>query len=169
MDKGRITLASSQERETLDRLGSYLSRSGVDCRVESAGGDAGRLALTVPGRDANKARRALQDIVLTDAAGEHPDEVVEIRCDATERDEIAAWLQSLLEEQDEDGTPIFFYRALYEQLLDALLKDSRAEAPVFLLRGLRPFLPDAHRRLIVSPALREFFHLIDAVSEAEES
>src|SRR5690606_29458212 len=93
------------------------------------------------------------------------DEVVEVRCEPGERDEIAAWLQSLLDEQDEEGSHVYFYRSHYEHVLDALLASARAEIPVFLLRGLQPFLPEPPRRLMMSPALREFFHLIDVVSE----
>jgi hypothetical protein len=74
----------------------------------------------------------------------------------------------LLDEQDEEGSHIYFYRTHYEHVLDALLATARAEIPVFLLRGLQPFLPEPPRRLMMSPALREFFHLIDVVSEDGE-
>jgi hypothetical protein len=53
-------------------------------------------------------------------------------------------------------------------MLDALLAEGRAEAPLFLLRGLRPFLPESHRRLLMGKALQEFFQLIDAVSSSDE-
>ncbi len=164
MEKGRIILASTRERESLERLGKYLERAGVECRVDPVEGEHGRFALTVSEKLARKARRALQDIVPAEGAENGADEVIEIRCEPGERDAIAAWLQALLEEHDEDGTPVFFYREHYEALLDSLLKHSRAEATVFLLRGLRAFLPEGPRRLMLSPALQEFFHLIDAVS-----
>jgi hypothetical protein len=167
MDGGFISLATSLERETLERLEKYLSGRGTPCWVGSTGEDSDRFALFVHEADAGAARRVLQDIVLPESAEEPAEEVVEIRCNPEERDAIAAWLQSLLEEQDEEGTQVFFYRAHYEQALDALLADSRAEIPVFLLRGLHAFLPDASRRLMMSPALREFFQLIDAVSEPD--
>jgi hypothetical protein len=167
MQGGFISLASSLERETLERLEKYLVGRGTPCWVGPAGEDSDRYALFVHEADAGAARRALQDILLPEDAGE-ADEIVEIRCEPGERDEIAAWLQSLLDEQDEEGTHIFFYRAQYEQVLDALLASARAEIPVFLLRGLRPFLPEPPRRLMMRPALREFFHLIDVVSEENE-
>lgn len=168
MEGGFISLASSLERETLERLEKYLAGRGTTCWVGSAGEDSDRFALFVHEADAGAARRVLQDIVLPESEEQPADEVVEIRCEPGERDEIAAWLQSLLDEQDEEGTHVFFYRAHYEQALDALLATARAEIPVFLLRGLQPFLPEPARRLMMSPALREFFHLIDAVSETEE-
>jgi hypothetical protein len=170
MDGGFISLASSLEPETLDRLEKYLAGRGTPCWVGPAGEDSDRFALFVHEADAGAARRVLQDIVLPESpeqpAGESV-EVVEIRCEPGERDEIAAWLQSLLDEQDEEGTHVFFYRADYENVLDTLLAESRAEIPVFLLRGLRPFLPEPARRLMMSAALREFFQLIDAVSTEE--
>lgn len=165
MERGIISLASSIERETLERLEKYLAGRGTPCWVGPAGEDSDRFALFVHEADAGAARRALRDIVPTGNADEPEDEVVEIRCEPDERDEIAAWLQSLLDEQDEEGTHVFFYRARYEHVLDELLARSRVEIPVFLLRGLQPFLPESTRRLMMSPALREFFHLIDVVSE----
>jgi hypothetical protein len=60
---------------------------------------------------------------------------------------------------------VYFHRAEYEDALDSLLAHSRMEISVFLLRGLQPLLPEPPRRLMMSPALREFFKLIDAVSE----
>jgi hypothetical protein len=167
MEGGFISLASSLERGTLERLEKYLAGRGTSCWVAPAGEDSDRFALFVNEADARTARRVLHDIVLPGDAGQAADEVVDIRCEPGERDEIAAWLQSLLEEQDEVGTLIFFYRSQYEQALDSLLAESRAVIPVFLLRGLQPFLPEPQKRLMMSPALREFFHLIDAVSEEE--
>jgi hypothetical protein len=168
MDGGFISLASSLERETLERLEKYLAGRGTPCWVGAAGEDSDRYALFVHEADAGTARRVLQDIVLPESEEQPADEVVEIRCEPGERDEIAAWLQSLLDEQDEEGTHVFFYRAHYEQVLDTLLAHARAEIPVFLLRGLQPLLPDPPRRLMMSPALREFFQLIDAVSEGSD-
>jgi hypothetical protein len=165
MEGGFISLASSLERETLERLEKYLAGRGTPCWVGPAGEDSDRHALFVHEADAAAARRVLQDIVLPESAEEPADDVVEIRCEPGERDEIAAWLQSLLDEHDEEGTHVFFYRAHYEHALDALLAHARAEIPVFLLRGLQPFLPEPPRRLMMSPALREFFQLIDAVSD----
>lgn len=168
MDRGFISLASSLERETLERLEKYLAGRGTPCWVAPAGEDSDRFALFVHEADAGAARRVLQDIVLPEQDELPADEVVEIRCEPGERDAIAAWLQSLLDEQDEEGSHVFFYKAHYEHVLDDLLKSSRAEFPVFLLRGLQPFLPEPPRRIMMTPALREFFQLIDAVSEDDE-
>jgi hypothetical protein len=167
MEGAFISLASSLERETLERLEKYLAANGVACWAGPAGGDSERFALFVPEADADKARRILQGIVLPEEGEEPAEEIVEIRCSEDPRDAIASWLQSLLDEHDEDGTHIFFYRAQYENLLDALRLSGRAEVSVFLLRGLEPFLPEASRRLMMSPALREFFHLVDVVSEPD--
>jgi hypothetical protein len=168
MDGGFISLASSLERETLERLEKYLAGRGTPCCIGPAGEDSDRHALFVHEVDADSARRALRDIVPPgEDDAEESGEVVEIRCNADERDEIAAWLQSLLDEQDEEGTHVFFHRADYEDALDSLLAHSRMEIPVFLLRGLQPLLPEPPRRLMMSPALRDFFQLIDAVSEDE--
>jgi hypothetical protein len=163
-----ISLASSLERETLERLEKYLARHGVACWAGPAGEGSGRFALFVSESEAEKARRILQGIVLSENDEEPAEEIVEIRCNEEERDAIAAWLQSLLDEHDEDGTHIYFYRAQYENLLDSVRASGRAEVSVFLLRGLEPFLPEASRRLMMSPALREFFHLVDVVSQPEE-
>jgi hypothetical protein len=168
MNGGFIVLASSLERETLERLEKYLAGRGTPCWVAPTGEDSDRFALFVHEVDGGAARRVLQDIVLPEQDELPADEVVEIRCDAGERDEIAAWLQSLLDEQDEEGSHVYFYKSHYETVLDELLKSSRAEIPVFLLRGLQPFLPELPRRIMMSPALREFFQLIDAVCEDSE-
>ncbi len=165
MNSGFISLASSLERETLERLEKYLAGHGMKCRVAPAGGNSDRFALFVSEADAGTARRVLQDIVLPEQDELPADEVVEIRCDTDERDAIAAWLQSLLDEHDKEGSHVFFYRRLYERVLDDLLKSSRAEFPVFLLRGLQAFLPEAPRRIMMTPALREFFQLVETVSE----
>ncbi len=168
MDGGFITLGSSLERETLERLEKYLVGRGTPCWIGPAGEDSDRFALYVHEADAASAHRALRDIVPPSGdADDGGGEVVEIRCDPGERDEIAAWLQSLLDEQDEEGSYVFFHRAGYEAALDSLLAEARMEIPVFLLRGLQPFLPEPPRRLMMSPALREFFKLIDVVSEDE--
>lgn len=167
MDSGFITLASSLERETLERLERYLASHGVPCWAGPAGEGSERFGLFVPEADAGKARRLLQGIVLSEDAEEPAEELVDLRCDEDEREAIAAWLQSLLDEHDEDGTHIYFYKAQYEDVLDGLRASGRAEIPVFLLRGLEPFLPDDSRRLMMSPALREFFHLVDVVSEPD--
>ena len=168
MEGAFISLASSLERETLERLEKYLGQHGVACWAGPASEGSERFALFVPESDAGKARRILQGIVLSEEDEEPAEEIVEIRCDDEEREAIASWLQSLLDEHDEDGTHIFFYKPQYENLLDALRASGRAEVSVFLLRGLEPFLPEGSRRLMMSPALREFFQLVDVVSGGDD-
>ena len=161
-----VSIASSLERPTLERLEKYLVHLGVACRVVAT--QTGRFSLSVPESEVEKARRILADVALHASDSSLEEDVVEIRCNEGERAEIAAWLQILIDEQDREGSPVFFHRAHYEALLDALLSTGQAEAPVFLLRGLRPYLPEGSKRLVMGPALQEFFQLIDAVSSAEE-
>ncbi len=158
-------IASSVERATLERLEKYLSHLGVTCRVQTT--QSGKFALSVPGAEVEKARRVLEDLARGTEA-DSDEEVVEIRCNESERTEISAWLQILIDEHDKEGSPVFFHRAHYEALLDALLSTGQAEAPVFLLRGLVPFLPEGSKRLVMGPALQDFFRLIEAVSSADE-
>ena len=163
-----VTIASSLERVTLERLEKYLSRHDIQCNVMPAAEHTERFALSVPEDEAGRAQRVLEDIALRSGDALSAEEVVDIRCDETERTEIATWLQLLLDEQDEEGSPIFFYRPHYEAMLDALHAEGHVEAPVFLLRGLKPFLPAGPKRVVMSLALREFFLLIEAVAADEE-
>ncbi len=164
-----VSIASSLERATLERLEKYLARHGLECRIEPMVKPSERFSLSVSAADAEKAGQVLGDIALRGGDMSSAEEVVEIRCDESERTEIATWLQLLLDEQDEEGSPIFFYRPQYEALLDALVAEGHAEAPLFLLRGLGPFLPEGQKRVVMGRALQEFFHLIDAVSSADET
>jgi hypothetical protein len=164
-----VPIASSLERASLERLEKYLSGHGLECRVEPVAAASERFALSVSALDAEKAKQVLEDIALRGGDMQSADEVVEIRCDESERTEIATWLQLLLDEKDVEGSPIFFYRPDYEALLDALVADGHAEASVFLLRGLSSLLPENSKRVLMSRGLQEFFHLIDAVSDPEET
>jgi len=161
----RAVIASSLERSTLERLEKYLSHLAVNCQVQST--QSGRFALSVPAEEVEKATRILEEVAhVSESASE--EDVVELRCNESERAVISAWLQILIDEQDKEGSPVFFHRAHYEALLDALLATGQAEAPVFLLRGLKPFLPEGSKRLIMGPALQDFFQLIEAVSSEDE-
>ncbi len=162
-----VPIASSLERATLERLEKYLARHGIECAVKLGIEPSERYTLSVAGADAGKAQRVLEDISLPGADMLAAEEEVEIRCDEIERTEIATWLQLLLDEQDEEGSPIFFYRPYYEAMLDALHLEGSADVPLFLLRGLKPFLPAGPKRVVMSPALREFFHLIEVLSSDE--
>ncbi len=169
MEGPAVPLASSLEHASLERLEKYLARHGLQCRVERAPEPSERFVLTVAAADADKAKRLFEDIALRGGDMSAADEWVELRCDENERNEIAAWLQLLLDEQDVEGSPIFFYRPQYEALLDALMAQGHAEVSVFLLRGLGPFLPEGPRRMVMSRALQEFFQLIESVAADEES
>jgi len=162
-----VPIASSLEKATLERLEKYLARHGLECHLEPVGENSERFALSVAEADAAKAQRVLEDISLHGGDMLSADEVIEIRCNENERTEIATWLQLLLDEQDEEGSPIFFYKPYYEEVLDALHAEGHAEVPLFLLRGLKPFLPAGPKRVVMSVALREFFDLIEAVSADE--
>src|SRR6185295_3225906 len=114
-----VPIASSLERATLERLEKYLDRHGIDCIVKPVAEHTERFALSVAEGEVGKAQRVLEDIALRSGDALSAEEVVDIRCDETERTEISTWLQLLLDEQDEEGSPIFFYRPYYEAMLDA--------------------------------------------------
>jgi hypothetical protein len=159
-----VPIASSLERASLERLEKYLARHGIECCVIPVAVNSERFALSVAKAEAGRAQRVLEEIALPGGDMLSAEEVVEIRCNENESTEIATWLQLLLDEQDEEGSPIFFYRPYYEALLDGLHAQDQVEAPVFLLRGLKPFLPSGPKRVVMSLALREFFDLIEALS-----
>jgi len=162
-----VPIASSLERGTLERLEKYIARHGIDCVVKLEIEPSERYTLSVSAASAGKAQRVLEDIALPGADMLAAEEEIELRCDENERTEIATWLQLLLDEQDEEGSPVFFYRSHYEAMLDALHFEGQADVPLFLLRGLKPFLPAGPRRVVMSPALREFFHLVETLSSDE--
>jgi hypothetical protein len=164
-----VPIASSLERATLDRLDKYLARHGIVCQLEHPAAYSERFVLSVVESEASKAQRVLEEIALLGGDMQSAEEVVDIRCNEVECTEIATWLQLLLDEQDEEGSPIFFYRSFYEVILDGLHDEGHVEAPIFLLRGLRPFLPAGPKRVVMSVALREFFDLIEVVSTDEEA
>ena len=162
-----VPIASSLEKATLERLEKYLARHGLECRVEHVAENSERFALSVAEVDAAKAQRVLEEISLLGGDMISADEVIDIRCDESERTEVATWLQLLLDEQDEEGSPIFFYKPYYEAILDGLHDAGHAEVSLFLLRSLKSFLPAGPKRVVMSRALREFFDLIEAVSAEE--
>ena len=113
----RAVIASSLERAALERLEKYLSHLGVNSEVQAT--KSGRFALSVPAEEVEKATRVLEEVAHVSEAPSEED-VVEIRCNDSERAVISAWLQILIDEQDREGSPVFFHRAHYEALLDAL-------------------------------------------------
>ncbi len=158
-----IHLASSLERDSLERLKAYLVLHGLECLVRADAEGGARASLVVAKNQLDKAQKVLDDLVLAgDPEGAHDD--IEIELSGEEGGEIAAWLQLLLEEHDQDGTPIYFYRQRYEETLDLLRNQGKLVMSDYLIRGLRPFLPAPEKRLIMARALQEFFHIIDAVA-----
>jgi hypothetical protein len=140
----------------------------VACHFQASGPDGNRWALVVEAEDLEKARKVLSDIALAESSGDHADEVVEIHLEEAEATEISAWLELLLEQQDKEGTPIYFYRSHYEAIVDALHAEGRLEVPAFLLKALASFIPKGAGKLVMGLHLQEFFHLIEAVSSGED-
>lgn len=163
-----VPIASSAERPSLERLEKYLRHHGVNCRMasgEEGGRPSGKHTLLVPAAEADRAMQVLDAIACSGGEADAAEEVVEVGFDGTERIEVAAWLQTLLDEEDKEGSPIFFRRAEYESMLDELHGTGRVEIPVYLLMGLAGFIPEGPRRAMMGGGLQEFFSLIEAVVE----
>lgn|GEM_PF-1625483 len=158
-----IHLASSLERDSLERLKAYLVLHGLDCQITADPQGGAKSSLTVAKDQLPKAQKVLDDLVLAgdpESAGDD----IEIDLSGEEGNEIATWLQLLLDQHDKDGTPIYFYRQRYEEALDRLRLEGRLVMPVYLIRGLHPLLPPVEQRLLMARALQEFFHIVDAVA-----
>lgn len=162
-----VPIASSSDRPSLERLEKYLRHHGIDCRVEQSPRGADKFALHVGAANLESAQKVLDGIAQTHVDPDHAEEVLEISLDGTERIEVASWLQILLDEQDNEGSPIYFFRGEYEAILDALHETGRVEIPLYLFKGLRSFIPEMGRRVMMGRALQEFFSLIEAVAEGE--
>lgn len=159
-----VPIASSAERASLERLEKYLRHHGIGCRMDQGGRVAGKYILLVPSSDLDKAQKVLEAIA-TDPDPEGEEEVVEVGFDGTERIEVATWLQILLDEEDNEGSPIYFFRDGYEAMLDGLHGAGRVEIPVYILKGLKAYIPEGPKRALMGSGLQEFFSLIEAVSE----
>lgn len=163
-----VAIASSSERPSLERLEKYLRHHGIECRIVQDGRNPDKHILQVaPGR-LEGAQKVLDEIAYSHPDPEKAEEVLEIRLDGNERIEVASWLQILLDEEDHEGSPVFFYRAAYETILDELHESGHVEIPLYILKGLRSFIPEMQKRIVMGRALQEFFSLIEAVSEGEE-
>lgn len=165
-----VPIASSSERPSLERLEKYLRHHGIACRIgPSAGrGDGGeKFALEVDAGRIEAAKQALDNIAYSHVDPDHAEEVIEIALDGNERIEVASWLQTLLDEQDREGSPVYFFRPEYESILDALHETGRVEIPLYIIKGLRGFIPEAPKRVMLGRALQEFMSLIEAVAEGE--
>jgi hypothetical protein len=163
-----VSIASSSERPSLERLEKFLRHHGIECRIAQssipAPQGAERFALQVEGSKLETAKQVLESIHVDP---DHAEEVLEISLDGTERIEVASWLQILLDEHDNEGSPIYFFRPEYEAILDSLHETGRMEVPIYILKGLRSFIPEMQKRVVMASALQEFFSLIEAVSEGE--
>jgi hypothetical protein len=163
-----VPIASSSELPSLERLEKYLRHHGVNCRMasgEEGGRTSGKHTLLVPAAEVDHAMHVLDAIACSGGDAETVEEVVEVSFDGTERLEVAAWLQTLLDEQDTEGSPVYFHRPEYEAMLDGLHGTGRVEIPVYLLMGLASFIPEGPKRAMMGSGLQEFFSLIEAVVE----
>ena len=93
--------------------------------------------------------------------------LTEPRAPTSERIEVATWLQILLDEHDQEGTPIYFFRSEYEAILDELHAEGKVEIPLYILKGLASFIPEGSKRAVMGPGLQGFFSLIEAVARGE--
>lgn len=162
-----VPIASSAERPSLERLEKYLLHHGIGCQLDQGGRVAGKYNLLVPSADLDLAQKVLDGIAFSDSDSGAAEEVVDVSFDGTERIEVATWLQMLLDEEDREGSPIFFFRSEYEAMLDELHGTGRVEIPLFLLRGLSSFIPEGPKRVLLGSGLQEFFSLIEAIAEDE--
>ena len=162
-----VPIASSAERASLEPLEKYLSHHGILCRVGQDDRNGGKFQLLVSPSALNRAQRVLDDIAYTSIDPGNAEETIQINFDGTERIEVATWLQVLLDEQDHEGSPVFFFRAEYEAILDELHAAGRVEIPLYILKGLNAFIPEGPKRMMMGSGLQEFFALIEAVAKGE--
>lgn len=163
-----VSIASSAERASLERLEKYLTHHGIHCLVRQDDRKGEKFHLLVSPANLDQAQRVLDDIAYTSLDPENAEEVVEISFDGTERIEVATWLQILLDDQDHEGSPVFFFRGEYEAILDELHSSGRVEIPLYILKGLKSFIPEGPKRTVMGPGLQEFFTLIESVTEEED-
>lgn len=158
-----VQIASSLDRESLERLASYLTLHGLKCEVKADASGGSLHALWVREEFLAEAQKVLDDLVSN---GEGDGDDIEIDLVDDERTVVAAWLQSLLDEHDRDGSPIYFYHGRYSEALDQLRDGGRLILSVQLMRGLKPFLPTEEKRLTMGRPLQDFFQIVDAVCAA---
>lgn len=163
-----LPIASSVERPSLERLEKYLNHHGIQCQLRQNERNAEKFQLLVAAEELTKAQTLLSEIAYSSRDLDKADEVVEINFDGTERLEVASWLQVLLDEQNHDGSPIYFFQDEYEAVLDKLHSSGHVEIPVFILKGLKTFIPQGAKRSLTGQGLQEFFSLIEAVAESNE-
>ena len=162
-----VTIASSAERASLERLEKYLQHHSILCRIGQDDRNSEKFHLLVAPPNLNLAQKVLDDIAYSSIDPEDAEETIEINFDGTERIEVATWLQILLDEQDHEGSPVYFFRSEYEAILDELHASGQVEIPLYILKGLYSFIPEGPKRTIMGPGLQEFFALIEAVAKGE--
>ncbi|HKP96217.1 MAG TPA: hypothetical protein VJ385_10705 [Fibrobacteria bacterium] len=162
-----VPIASSAERASLERLEKYLSHHGILCHVRQDDRNGEKFHLLVSPPNLNQAQRVLDDIAYSSIDPDNAEEALEIRFDGSERIEVATWLQILLDEEDHEGSPVYFFRGEYEAILDELHASGRVEIPLYILKGLKSFIPEGPKRMVMGSGLQEFFALIEAVAKGE--
>src|SRR3954463_9796418 len=129
-----VPIATSAERPSLERLGKYLSHHGILCRVRPDDRNGEKFHLVVSPGNLDQAQKVLSEVALSGDM-EEAEQAIEIQFDGTERIEVATWLQILLDEQDHEGSPIFFFRPEYETILDELHASGKVDIPLYILKG----------------------------------
>jgi hypothetical protein len=163
-----VPIASSVERPSLERLEKYLGHHGIKCQLRQAMHAAEKFQLLVGPKDLEKSQGLLADIAYSSMDLDYAEEVIEVAFDGTERIEVASWLQVLLDEKDYEGSPVYFFKPELEAILDELHSSGRVEIPLYILNGLKSFIPEGPSRMQMGQGLQEFFTMIEAVTEGEE-
>ncbi len=163
-----VPIASSVERPSLERLEKYLSHHGIACSMRQDNLNAEKFQLMVTAADLEKAKSVLDDIAFHSVDPDSAEELVEISFSGNERIEVESWLQVLLDEHDREGSPVYFFKPEFEAVLDELHASGSVNIPLYILRGLRSFIPEGPKRMLMGQGLQEFFSLIEAVAENED-
>ncbi len=162
-----VHIASSFERDSLERLEKFLTHHQIKCHIEVDPYQNTRHHLLIEKEDMQQAQRILEEITYSNIDSGKMEDLVEIGFDGVERNEVASWLQILLDEEDHEGSPIFFYKPQYEAVLDALHAEGKVDIPCFILRGLKNYIPEGQKRFVMGSGLQEFFNLIESVAAEE--
>ncbi len=162
-----VPIASSVERPSLERLEKYLRHHGILCQWRQEDAVSVKFQLMVLPSEIKRAQGLLADIAYSSHDLNNVEEVIEIQFDGTERIEVASWLQVLLDEEDHEGSPVYFFKTELEFILDELHAFGRVELPLFIINGLKGFIPKGPRRMQMGQGLQEFFTMIEAVAEGD--
>ena len=163
-----VHIASSIERASLERLEKFLSHHRVQCQIAPDPiVHENRYHLLIRKSDMMHAQQILEDITYSNIDSGKMEDAVEINFVGTECTEVASWLQILLNEEDHEGSPIYFYKPQYEAVLDSLNAEGKVEIPYFILKGLKNYIPEGQKRFVMGQGLQEFFNLIESVAAEE--